>query len=318
MEKVLEKYVGGVLGVPTGVALPSHPRKAAHTADSVASPAGPRGPTRLSFSSSLPGAPDEGDEASIGSVDDETDGGPSFAMPRVEKLDKTLLLFIDDVSLPGSDKWGDWPTSEALRELLDTGKYHSSDRSSKCWEVRGLQLLAAAPHAGLRFGEGSWDSAPGAAGSEVDAMYHVPRIGPSAGACGLSQRVAAKFLLVHCPEPSQGSVMSWLFGPIVVPNVLLPSPVSTLLPGALLAAASNLVYTSLRTALIPALPSVPVPCFSLADLNRVKQVISLICIMHEFSCLSPSSLSTFRAGCICAGLGLHESATGGPHAHLAA
>lgn len=53
--------------------------------------------------------------------------GKDFSPPD----NKTLNVFIDDISMPEINTWGDQPTLEIVRQLIETSGFYMLDRGSR-------------------------------------------------------------------------------------------------------------------------------------------------------------------------------------------
>ena len=61
---------------------------------------------------------------------------------------KKALLFIDDVNMPFINNWGDQPTAEITRQLMEQGGMYSLDRPGEWTSVVDIQYVTAMRHPG--------------------------------------------------------------------------------------------------------------------------------------------------------------------------
>ena len=78
-----------------------------------------------------------------GSIEAEFDkqGGKSYGPPT----GKRMTIFLDDLSMPEVNTWGDQPTLELARQLVETGGvcFLDKDKRGDVKEVRGVDYVAA-------------------------------------------------------------------------------------------------------------------------------------------------------------------------------
>ena len=78
-----------------------------------------------------------------GSIEAELDkqGGKSYGPPT----GKRMTIFLDDLSMPEVNTWGDQPTLELARQLVETGGvcFLDKDKRGDVKEVRGVDYVAA-------------------------------------------------------------------------------------------------------------------------------------------------------------------------------
>jgi dynein heavy chain len=83
-----------------------------------------------------------------GSIEAELDkrGGKSFGPPN----NKKMTVFLDDVSMPLVNEWGDQPTLEAVRQLVETSAvcFLDKDKRGDFKHCEDLQYVAAMIHPG--------------------------------------------------------------------------------------------------------------------------------------------------------------------------
>jgi dynein heavy chain, axonemal len=60
---------------------------------------------------------------------------------------KSMTLLLDDLSMPAANEWGDQPTNELLRQLLESGGFYSLDKpvgdAKAVADVRVVAAMAA-------------------------------------------------------------------------------------------------------------------------------------------------------------------------------
>jgi dynein heavy chain len=62
-----------------------------------------------------------------------------------------MTVFLDDMSMPEPNTWGDQPTLELVRQLLETGGVYflSQDRRGELKSIEDLQVCPVVTHARL-------------------------------------------------------------------------------------------------------------------------------------------------------------------------
>ncbi|KAK2720694.1 hypothetical protein QYM36_004548, partial [Artemia franciscana] len=153
---------------------------------------------------------------------------------------KRLTVFIDDLSLPALTEWGDQPTNEALRQILETNGLYSLDRPGDFLQMVDIQFVAAMTQ-------------------------------PGGGRNDIPSRLKRHFCIFNCPLPSEGS-MDLIYGTIAGGHYSLKKGyseetrklVSALVP------VTRKLWTLTKQKMLPT-PSRSHYVFNLRDLTRIWQ-----------------------------------------------
>jgi dynein heavy chain len=97
---------------------------------------------RINFSSAtMPGMFQESIEVEL-----DKRGGKSFGPPN----NKKMTVFVDDISMPTVNTWGDQPTNEIVRQIIEMGGVYFLDKDKRGdFKVcEDLQYVAAMTHPG--------------------------------------------------------------------------------------------------------------------------------------------------------------------------
>ena len=151
---------------------------------------------------------------------------------------RTLTLFLDDLSMPALNEWGDQPTAEAVRQLLDTGGLYSTEKP-----VGEMKSFVA---------------------TRIVAAMRLP----TGGANDVPNRLKRQFAIFAVPAPSP-AVLGEVFGPLVAARFD-----AALCGSAVAAVASRLVPATVTLASRLAARLLPTPAkvhyrFSMHELAQV-------------------------------------------------
>lgn len=86
-----------------------------------------------------------------------------------------MVLFIDDINLPSSNKWGHQVTNELMRQIIELNQIYSIKKPGQCVRIRDVQYIAAMSL-------------------------------PQAGRNDLPSRLKGKFNIIHITNPSSQSL----------------------------------------------------------------------------------------------------------------
>ncbi|KNC49484.1 dynein heavy chain 5 [Thecamonas trahens ATCC 50062] len=87
----------------------------------------------------------------------ETDGFQSAIEGSVQKVHtgvfapqygKKMMVFVDDISMPETNEWGDQPTNETVRQLIEEQGLYSLEKPGEFLKIIDLQFLGAMFHPG--------------------------------------------------------------------------------------------------------------------------------------------------------------------------
>eukprot|EP00736_Rhodelphis_marinus_P001164 Rmarinus@m.23243 len=157
---------------------------------------------------------------------------------------RSLLFFIDDISMPEVSEWGDQPTSELIRQLIELGGFYSLSRPGE-W-----QAIAEA--------------------NFVGAMCE-----PTAGRPDLPLRLKGQFCVIGSPMPSLDTMVA-IYSKILLNHFTtdagFPADVCSMASDA--AAVMVHVWKQVQSTLLPT-PTRAHYVFTLRDLTRIAQGLLL-------------------------------------------
>lgn len=157
---------------------------------------------------------------------------------------KKMIVFVDDVSMPNINEWGDQPTNELTRQLIEMCGCYNLERAGEWKSIVDLHWVAAMPR-------------------------------PSSSSNDLPPRFKRHFMIIGVPMPSKGVILR-VFGSIIdawaVLNKVSP-PVHTALSA--LPAATYALLLSVQEKLLPT-PAKFHYMFNIRDISRVFQGIMYI------------------------------------------
>ena len=64
-----------------------------------------------------------------------------------------MSVFLDNISMPEINEWGDQPTLEIVRQLIEYGGFYflEKDKRGDCMRVESIDYVAAMSHPGMFF-----------------------------------------------------------------------------------------------------------------------------------------------------------------------
>jgi dynein heavy chain len=157
---------------------------------------------------------------------------------------KKMIVFVDDVSMPVINEWGDQPTNEFTRQLIEMSGCYNLERAGEWKTIVDLHWIAAMPR-------------------------------PSSSSNDLPPRLKRHFLVIGVPMPSQRVVLR-VFGSIMDAWATLnkiPEQVQAVL--SVLPAATYALLQSMLEKLLPT-PAKFHYTFNIRDISRVFQGIMRI------------------------------------------
>jgi dynein heavy chain len=152
---------------------------------------------------------------------------------------KTMFVFVDDLSMPEVNNWGDQPTNEIVRQLLELGKMYNLEK-------------------------------PGAPKKFEDLLYYAAMAQPGGGKNDLPNRLKRQFVAVNMTLPAQASIDN-IFG-----SILRGRFNSSTFDGAIVTLAGKLTdatilfWEKIKAKMLPT-PAKFHYLFNMRDLSRVFQ-----------------------------------------------
>ncbi len=152
---------------------------------------------------------------------------------------KKMIVFVDDISMPNMNEWGDQPTNEFTRQLVEMCGCYNLERAGEWKSIVDLHWVAAMPR-------------------------------PSSSSNDLPPRLKRHFMVVGVPMPSQRVILR-VFGSILDAWAALnnvPAPIQAVL--STLPAATYSLLLAVQEKLLPT-PAKFHYAFNIRDISRVFQ-----------------------------------------------
>jgi dynein heavy chain len=153
-----------------------------------------------------------------------------------------LIVFLDDLSLPQVNEWGDQPTNELVRQAIELSQFYSLKRPGECIEMDDVQFIAA-------------------------------MMSPSGGRNDIPRRLRGRFNVMYLPPPSK-STLERIYGSIasgLISEARGFSPHLAQVVG-LLPSLTYTVWHQVKSMMLPT-PNKAHYIFSMRDLSRIFEVI---------------------------------------------
>ena len=152
---------------------------------------------------------------------------------------KTMFIFVDDLSMPEVNDWGDQPTNEIVRQLLELGLMYNLEK-------------------------------PGAPKEFIDLLYYAAMAQPGGGKNDLPHRLKRQFVCVNMTLPAKASIDN-IFGSILRGRFTTQSFDQKTVDMALkLTDATIVFWEKIKAKMLPT-PSQFHYLFNMRDLSRVFQ-----------------------------------------------
>lgn len=204
-------------------------------------------------------------EAVEGEVDKR--GGKTYGPSNGQHM----TIFLDDLSLPMANEWGDQPTLELARQLIETHSlaFLDKDKRGDFKTIEDVQFMAAMTRVhSMR--DSSSSSSDDTSSPEVD---------DSVTKLGVPARLLRHFFVLNVPLPDQNSLTE-IYSTMVKRYFACASTVSSEIDPSVLTKLTNManklvpasinVWSKIRAVLLPT-PSKSHYFFTLRDLSRVFQ-----------------------------------------------
>ena len=178
---------------------------------------------------------------------------------------KKSTIFIDDVSMPAINQWGDQVTNELVRQVLSQGGWYSTDKP-----VGELKQLA-------------------------DIQFVAAMNLPEAGRSDIPNRLKRHFCIFHVPAPSEASIRG-VFGQLVAGHFASDRCTAAVAEAApKLVPATMQLWAGAQARLLPT-PTKLHYSFTLRDLSKVFQGIMLANMGNSTPSMPSTNSSSAHGG----------------------